>query len=109
MLREEIATLQKKLNDKDVEILTAKLTLNENEGIMCALQLHNEALLERVQLLADRVETLTYESRNVERLKEEFYQHCRDYIEKKKSVQETVSTLKEKFERERNQKLEVEG
>ncbi len=43
----------------------------------------------------------------MESLKEEFYSHCRDYIDKKKNVQETVLHLREKVQSEKTEKQEA--
>ena len=48
-----------------------------------------------------------FESKHVESLKEEFYSHCRDYIDKKKNVQETVLHLREKVQSEKTEKQEA--
>lgn len=49
-------------------MISLKLQNNEWEGQMIATRSHNEALMERVQELALRVESLTFASKNVQRL-----------------------------------------
>lgn len=103
-LREEVDRLKAQLNDKEVALIDSGMRLNENEGLIQALQLHNDALLERVQFLAARVETLTFQSRHVESLKEEFYQHCREYIDKKRQMGNSQKEAREMLEIERKEK-----
>jgi hypothetical protein len=43
----------------DIEVISWKLKANEFEGLMRASQAHNNALLERVKELAERVEKMT--------------------------------------------------
>lgn len=80
------------------------MKLNENEGLISALKLHNDALLERVQFLAARVESLTFESRHVERLRDEFYQHCTEYIDKKRQIGNSYKEARDMLELERRDK-----
>ena len=67
-------------------MLCIKMRNNELEGLIAGTKAHNKALIERVGDLAKRVEDLTFDSKHVERLKDEFYQHCTDYIDKKKQL-----------------------
>jgi hypothetical protein len=73
-----------------------------------ATRAHNGALVERVQALAKRVEEMTAENQKAERMQEEFYLHCQDYIEKKKAIEESNRSVKEKLGKEREQSKELE-
>ena len=43
----------------DIEIISWKLKVNESEGLLRASQAHNNALLDRVKDLAERIEKMT--------------------------------------------------
>jgi predicted transcriptional regulator len=90
-------------------MLSLKLIANEWEGLVSATRAHNSALVEKVQHLAKRVEDLTRSSGNVELLKDEFYHHCKEYIEKKKIIGESNKLIEAKLEKEREIKGELEN
>jgi hypothetical protein len=73
------------------------MTVNEQDGLIQATRAHNSALVERVNELAGRVELMTRSTRSVEDLKDEFYQHCKDYVEKKKVIIESNRQLEERI------------
>lgn len=50
----------------EIEIISWKLKANEFEGLLRASQAHNNALLDRVKELAERVEKMTLSQKNVE-------------------------------------------
>lgn len=80
---------------------------NEYEGLVSGTRAHNNALIVRVQDLAKRVEDLTFSSKHVERLKDEFYQHCADYIDKKKALFTKNQSLKGKLHSERQFRVDL--
>lgn len=53
------------------------------------------------------MEELTLESRNVERLRDEFYSLCKDYIERKKLINENNRVMREKLDKERDAKEDL--
>lgn len=57
--------------------------------------------------MAKRVEDLTATSKNVERLKDEFYQHCKDYVDKKKDLTERNKHIESKLESEKEVKQDL--
>lgn len=63
-----MTVLKGTLERQEIEMISLKLQNNEWEGQMIATRSHNEALMERVQELALRVESLTFASKNVQRL-----------------------------------------
>jgi len=64
--------------------------------------------VERVNELATRVEVMTRSTRSVEDLKDEFYQHCKDYVEKKKMILESNRQLEERIEKEKKIKSDLQ-
>ena len=80
-------------------MIACRLQVNEWDGLVQATQAHNQALTQRVGDLAKRVEDLTFQNRSVERLKDEFYQLCKDYIDKKKIMVENNMQIHDKLER----------
>lgn len=93
----------------EIEIINWKLKANEFEGLMKASQAHNSALLERVKELAERVEKMTQSQKNVEQLKDELFQHCKDYVEKKKVLVQSNTHLEAKLETEREKRAELKN
>lgn len=93
----------------EIEIISWKLRSNESEGLLRASQAHNNALLDRVKELAERVEKMTKSEKNVEQLKDELFQHCKDYVEKKKVLVQTNTHLESKLEAEREKRSELKS
>lgn len=53
------------------------------------------------------MEDLTGSSKNVERLKDEFYQHAKDYVDKKKDLTERNKHIESKLESEKELKIDL--
>ena len=51
---------------------------------------------------------MTRSTRSVEDLKDEFYQHCKDYVEKKKMILESNRQLEERIEKEKKIKSDLQ-
>ncbi len=52
---------------------------------------------------------MTKSEKNVEQLKDELFQHCKDYVEKKKVLVQTNTHLESKLEAEREKRSELKS